>query len=655
MSDTERLSPTKRAEDAEGGAALMPEIAGIQILAKQDETSVATVWHALQVSLDREVSVWVMRAELTGRPNQVVHFETVARAVARIRHPNLVQVIDVSRMKDGTPYVVFENVDGATLASVLRMERKLDPNRALRIAVEIAKVLDFAWKQCGFIHRNIKPETILMGSADAVKLTHFSTATLVKPGENPLAYDENLVVGTPNYASPEQIECLRTIDFHSDMYSTGALLYRLITGVTPFGDITDPMAVFDLQRSGTLTHPRDLDPAIKPGVVHIIQKMMAKAPDDRYMWWQDALEDMQRVLSGRPPYLESANYVPPLSTIARPRAEPVPASGPGAGAVGNRRVRIPKRTAVAASGSAGGARPSSARAPGGLARLIGIVLIGVLSYFVMRIRIDQLEGSATDSAPREIASPSNGAGDVIADDEAERADDPGVVSDSGFAVDRTEDRATTDTGGAYDRTPNLPRPETPTERVSRGVEPGVGDSRPVPAVSAQMALVGKIYRAVREHSLDEARNEARKHFQASRDVEGIDKEQSQQIWQALTTAIAYEDLVGVALAGTPRRRTLQVGGRTFDFSPSGYMNGELLGTLHLEDGTERLNQRVPLSEMRPEEMYDCVLASVTDTSRGALLARAFLTMKMGDRGAFSIWLKRHELTELEPFMDVVGK
>ncbi len=635
-----------------------PEISGLQILSRYGETSTAYVWSALQISLERLVTVWVMKELASHGEAQAEHFESVARAVSRIRHPNLLQVIDVARTAEGVPYVVYENVDGTSLASILHLERKIDPVRALRIVIEIAKVLDSAWKQCGFVHRNIKPETILVGSGDTIKLTNFSSATLVKPGENPLAYDDGMVVGTPNYASPEQVECLRSLDYHSDMYSAGALFYQMVTGITPFGDESDPMRVLELQRVGTLTNPRELDPNIKPGVVHIIRKMMAKSPEERYKWWQDAIEDLQRVLEGRPPYLESTNYVPPLSTVAPSTAE-LDAGTPSMRSK-SRLTNIPVRKLKTYATQEGDPVPANQTSsqPGFFLKLVAVLVIGgfVLGLAVVRIRsLEKPTGTGAANVESAVSAASASESSLAVVDNVSEPMESGRIDpvpvgegDSGNpqkSTDVTEMQTS-------ESSLNTQEQDSNTVAVAAEIAPDQDDT---PAIAPQQKLLSDIYQAVVAKSFEEAKTFARNRFQESKGVEGVDMEVCKLIWSAFVEASSFEDLVGVSMTRSPGTRTLSVGGKKFDFAPRMYSNGELIGTLHNADETTVPSYRLKLSEMTPEEMYDAVLSAVVDTSRPALLSRAFLTMKMGAWGPFSILVEKYDIKELKPFLDHVGK
>lgn len=636
------MSDTQPAERASSAA---PAIPGYQIIEKYAETSRAEVWSALQISLERTVTLWVLKHESAADHGVADHFERVARAVSRIRHPNFVQVIDISRLQDGTPYMVLENVEGASLTATLHVDRRFDQKRAAAIVLEIAKGLDFAWKQCGFIHRNIKPDTILLSAGDAVKITNYNTAALVRPGENPLAYDGGMVVGTPNYASPEQIECLRTIDFHSDMYSTGALFYQMVTGLMPFGGESDQMKVLDLQRSGTLEDPRSIVPTVLPGIVHIMQRMMAKSPEERYAWWQDVVEDLQRVLAGRPPYIPSGSYVAPLSTIA------VSGAGAAASEVSPGAAKPKRRIRQTASVSQ---TPSSARpaaGPGCLGRLLGLAFVVAVCAFVAHQRIQSLErpvAASGDQATLSSVSVS-AAPDVEAVDAAEQ---PADAAES--AADATDESSTSaepalDPAAGEGDAASI----AASAAASTATAPSATDA--VPGVDVQEQLLKDIHEAVKTRPFSEAVAFAKKTFKENEASPGVDLAECRRIWDALRTACSFEDMLGHAVASSHGSRKMSVAGEKFVFTTTAYADGELIGLAAPMDGTAAKPVRIKVARMAPQEMYDLVLSTAASTNRADLFSRAFLIMKVGDAGGFSLFVEKHKLDELAPFIDYVGK
>ena len=636
------MSDTQPAERASSAA---PAIPGYQIIEKYAETSRAEVWCALQISLERTVTLWVLKHESAADHGVADHFERVARAVSRIRHPNFVQVIDISRLQDGTPYMVLENVEGASLTATLHVDRRFDQKRAAAIVLEIAKGLDFAWKQCGFIHRNIKPDTILLSAGDAVKITNYNTAALVRPGENPLAYDGGMVVGTPNYASPEQIECLRTIDFHSDMYSTGALFYQMVTGLMPFGGESDQMKVLDLQRSGTLEDPRSIVPTVLPGIVHIMQRMMAKSPEERYAWWQDVVEDLQRVLAGRPPYIPSGSYVAPLSTIA------VSGAGAAASEVSPGAAKPKRRIRQTASVSQ---TPSSARpaaGPGCLGRLLGLAFVVAVCAFVAHQRIQSLERPVAASGDQATLSSESvsAAPDVETVDAAEQ---PADAAES--AADATDESSTSaepalDPAAGEGDAASI----AASAAASTATAPSATDA--VPGVDVQEQLLKDIHEALKTRPFSEAVAFAKKTFKENEASPGVDLAECRRIWDALRTACSFEDMLGHAVASSHGSRKMSVAGEEFVFTTTAYADGELIGLAAPMDGTAAKPVRIKVARMAPQEMYDLVLSTAASTNRADLFSRAFLIMKVGDAGGFSLFVEKHKLDELAPFIDYVGK
>ena len=188
------------------------KIEGYEIIEKAGGTTDTTIWTARQISLDRNVSIWVMKARAAADTNLVNHFQAITRAISRLKHNNFPPVIDISTTPDGIPYIVFENAESTSITRIIKQRGVYAYHDALRIAKEVALALDTAWKQTGLVHRNLKPDNIRISDDGNIKIFNFNSATIVQPGTNPLAFDDGMVVGTPNYAAPEQIDCLPSIE-----------------------------------------------------------------------------------------------------------------------------------------------------------------------------------------------------------------------------------------------------------------------------------------------------------------------------------------------------------------------------------------------------------------------------------------------------------
>lgn len=618
MSDT-TISSGGQAERKVAGKRHAPNIAGYDILSFVKSTSLADVWLALQVSLERNVEIWVMRSELVADESRAANFEEVYRAASRIKHPNFVQVIDVARTDEGVPYAVFEEIDGVPLDVELRKAGRIEQNKAARIVREIASVLDSAWKQCGFIHRNIKPDAVFIVRGDNVKITNFNCATLIKAGSNPLAFDDGFIVGTANYIPPEQVERLRSIDFHADMYSVGALFYEMITGDAPFAEESDPQRVMDLQCAGTVENPRVADKSIKPGLVYIMAKMMAKAPEDRYQWWQDVVEDIQKVLSGRAPYSQGGTYALPRSTIGV-----LPGDVPPSAAATSAPKRPTKSTKVLPADKSYVARKEG---PGCFTKLLSLLFIIVVVGGVGIWRIRDLEKPPAEGEPE--------AAEELAIEE--------------------QDAAAPATREAREAPPRAPGTgEVRHADAAPGTEDDGQQEDAHQAMPPQKRLVGDIYRQLMEkRDFHEARLYAQRRFeQVAKKPEGYDLHECQAMWDAFRQSARFEDLVGAALSINSDERKISVGGVEIKFSVNMFANGELVGKATFPGDRVVENYKVKISDMGVDEMYAAMQAGLVPTSdRRLVLARAFLTLKANDVRKFKFYVEHNKLDGLKPFLE----
>jgi eukaryotic-like serine/threonine-protein kinase len=202
----------------------------------------STVYRAFDTVLERAVAIKLMHREVAADSDQLERFRREARAVARLNHPHIVTVIDAGEEPSadgeaGTPYIVLEYVDGETLKQLIRRGGPLPIAQALAYAVEIARALGAAHEQL-IVHRDVKPQNVLISSEGSAKITDFGIArTLTEEG---LTMDGR-VLGTTDYVSPEQA-LGQPVTGQSDLYSLGVVLYEMLTGAVPFSGET-PVAV----------------------------------------------------------------------------------------------------------------------------------------------------------------------------------------------------------------------------------------------------------------------------------------------------------------------------------------------------------------------------------------------------------------------------
>jgi len=235
----------------------------------------AVVYRAYQPSLNRQVAIKVLPPQLAFDREFVERFIREAQAAAGLRHPGIVVIYDVSQ-QDGLYYIAMEYLEGQTLDQLIRRNGPLPPDRAARIIQQIAGALEYA-HQKGFIHRDVKPANIFVGQNDQVTLTDFGIAKAA--GETRLTRT-GMLVGTPEYMSPEQAEG-KPIDHRTDVYSLGVVLYELLTGRVPFRTDT-PLSTLLQHAKNPPPSPRTLVPTLSREVERVVLKALSKDPNKRY-------------------------------------------------------------------------------------------------------------------------------------------------------------------------------------------------------------------------------------------------------------------------------------------------------------------------------------------------------------------------------------
>lgn len=264
-----------------------------EILHRVGGGGMAVVYKGLDRLLSRPVAVKVLREQYATDPEFVRRFRREAQAAAMLSHPNIVNVYDVG--DDGElHYIVMEYVEGRSLRQLLDQEGALAPARAARIAAQILDALEEAHRH-GVIHRDIKPDNILLTRDERVKVADFgiaravSQATLVPTGA---------ILGSAHYISPEQARG-SPLDGRSDLYSVGVLLFQLLSGELPYdGESPVEVALKRFQEE-----PPDLAalaPQVPEALARVVRKAMARQPGRRYPGAAAMAEDLRAFLAGRP-------------------------------------------------------------------------------------------------------------------------------------------------------------------------------------------------------------------------------------------------------------------------------------------------------------------------------------------------------------------
>ncbi|MEN3360623.1 MAG: eukaryotic-like serine/threonine-protein kinase [Mycobacteriales bacterium] len=251
------------------------------------------------VRLGREVAVKVLRADLARDPSFQTRFRREAQAAASLNHPAIVAVYDTGEdaaVNGATPYIVMEYVEGRTLRDILKAEGRIMPRRAMEITADVCAALDFSHRN-GIVHRDVKPGNVMITLAGAVKVMDFGIARAAADAGATVTATA-AVIGTAQYLSPEQARG-ENVDARSDVYSTGCMLYELITGHPPFtGD--SPVAVAYQHVREMAPPPSSSNPDVPPDLDAIVMKSMAKNPANRYQTAAEMRADLVRAINGRP-------------------------------------------------------------------------------------------------------------------------------------------------------------------------------------------------------------------------------------------------------------------------------------------------------------------------------------------------------------------
>ena len=242
---------------------------------KLGEGGMGMVYLATHTTLNKLVAVKLLRADLGKQPEAAERFLREARSAAKVEHPSVVQVHDIGHA-DGTFYIVMQYVEGTTLEVLVEKRGALPLPQAYRIISAVCEGVREA-HHCGVIHRDIKPDNILLGKDGSVKLADFGLARLMEGDAN--LSQTGRVFGTPHFMSPEQA-LGEKVDHRSDIFSLGATFYRIVTGHYPFQASTLLAVVFKLTHE-TPQSVREVIPSLPQEVADLIHGMMARAPRDR--------------------------------------------------------------------------------------------------------------------------------------------------------------------------------------------------------------------------------------------------------------------------------------------------------------------------------------------------------------------------------------
>jgi WD40 repeat protein len=287
-------SSTDQAAAADSEA--KPDVPGYEILKELGRGGMGVVYWAWQTGLNRSVALKMVLAGAHASPEELARFQTEAEAVARLQHPNMVQIYDVGQ-QGGCPYLVLEYVDGGSLAQQLT-GTPLAARPAAQLVETLARAVHSA-HQRGIVHRDLTPANVLLTAGGVPKITDFGLAKILVGGR-PTQTQSGAILGTPSYMAPEQAAGKgKEVGPAADVYALGAILYELLTGRPPFKAATPLDTVLQVIAEEPVP-PARLQPNVPRDLDTICLKCLEKEPGKRYASAEELAEDLRRFQAGEP-------------------------------------------------------------------------------------------------------------------------------------------------------------------------------------------------------------------------------------------------------------------------------------------------------------------------------------------------------------------
>lgn len=259
-----------------------------ELMEKIGEGGMSVVYKARDNKLSRLVAVKILKKEFCNNEDIVKKFKVEATAIATLSDSNIVNVLDVGTEKDDVNYIVMEYVKGKTLKDVIVEAGSLNYETTLAVGIQIARALECAHKN-GIIHRDVKPQNILVSEDGLVKVTDFGIAKSV----DSTTMTNTKVMGSAHYFSPEQAKG-EVVDTRTDLYSFGIVLYEMVTGRLPF-EADSPVTIALKHIQEPVVPPKKVNSKVPESLNNLIVKLMSKNPNDRYQSAKEILLDLQKI------------------------------------------------------------------------------------------------------------------------------------------------------------------------------------------------------------------------------------------------------------------------------------------------------------------------------------------------------------------------
>jgi hypothetical protein len=247
-----------------------------RLVGEVGQGGMAVVYRAIDETLKREVAIKILHQHLAGEPESKARLEREAQSVAKLHHENILEIFDYSGPDSPSSYIVTEFIDGQTLKEFLAARPLAYPEVAALIAIEVGGALTHA-HAAGIIHRDVKPENVMIRKDGVLKLMDFGIAQVVDLQRMTVT---GQLLGSPAYMAPELIEG-KPLDFRTDVFAVGVMLYQLATGSLPFAG-KNPHDVLRRIVEGKFPDPRTLNKRLSDGLARFLTHALAHRPDDRY-------------------------------------------------------------------------------------------------------------------------------------------------------------------------------------------------------------------------------------------------------------------------------------------------------------------------------------------------------------------------------------
>mgnify|MGYP000368551368 FL=1 len=251
-------------------------VGSYRVMEKLGRGGMATVYKAYHANLDRYVALKVLHPAFLEDPNFLARFQREARLVAKLEHTNIVPVYDFAE-HDEQPYLVMKYIEGDTLKAHLNKGR-LETDEIWKVVEAVGAGLGYAHQQ-GILHRDIKPSNVIMAKDGKAYLADFGLARIAQSGESTLSSD--MIMGTPQYISPEQAKGEKNLDNGTDIYSFAVMLYEMVVGQVPFSSDT-PFSIIHDHIYSPLPLPHLVNPKVPDEVERVLLKALSKEREDRY-------------------------------------------------------------------------------------------------------------------------------------------------------------------------------------------------------------------------------------------------------------------------------------------------------------------------------------------------------------------------------------